>query len=244
MKTQKLIYVFFCMSLFMATITNFTACGKNSANENAVPPAGTCAAGQVNTQFGCLTTTNCGSTQIGYGYYPTTNTCYPPVQVTGTMLAGGQPGQWTGALTAINQSVFGQLLQSAGACNRYNIINLWGENCKSYTPNGYIRLIYQGASNVTVQIMAGASNPAYIGLMNIAAGGGTYGGYGNGTITISRSMTITAVGSGFKLTDSFSGYYGGSGLSVSSTNESLNSINMNLTIQYAGQSLANSLVLK
>ena len=228
----------------MATITNFTACGNNTPNSSAVAPAGACPVGQTNTQFGCLTTSSCAGTQAGWGFYPTNNQCYPPVQVVGSSLVTGQPGQWTGALTAINEAVFAQLLQASGACNRYNIANWWGENCKSYTPNGYIKVLYQGSTNVTVQIMAGASNPAYIGLMNIAAGGGTYGGYGNGTITITKNMMITPNGNGVKLTDSLGQYYGSVGLSVTSANESLNSINMNLVIQYNGQALANSLVLK
>ncbi len=243
MKTQKFISAAFCAFLLVGTLTNFIACGSNSPNTNALPPAGSCAAGQVNTQVGCLSTNSCGGVQSGYGYNPSTNTCYPPVAITGSTLVAGQTGQWKGALTQINQSVFGQLLQDSGSCNRYNIINLWGENCKSYTPNGYIALLYQGASNVMVQIMAGASNPAYIGLMNISAGGGTYGGYGNGTITVSRSLNVSVLGNGLKMVDQMGGYYGG-GLSISDVNESFNSINMNLVIQYNGQTLANALVLK
>ena len=238
MKTQKTLYALFCMGIFMATLANFTACGNNTAGSTAAAPAGTCAAGQVNTQYGCLATTSCGGAQTGYGYYPTTNSCYPPVAT--TSLAGyGQVGQWTGALTSINQSVFAQLLQAAGACNQYNIVNWGGSNCKAYTPAGYIMLVYSGASTVTVQIMAGTSNPAYIGLMNVAAGGGAYGGYGNGTITISRTLTINPVGNGVHMIDTY-----GSGLSITDTNESFNSINMNLVVQYAGQTLANALALK
>ncbi len=238
MKTQKTIYAIFCIGLLMATLANFTACGNNTAGSTAVAPAAVCVAGQVNTQYGCLTTANCSGAQTGYGFYPTTNSCYPPVATSVGLATYGQVGQWTGAMTAINQGVFAQLLQASGYCNQYNIVNWGGANCKAYTPAGFVALIYQGGSTVTAEIMAGASNPAYIGLMNVAAGGGTYGGYGNGTITIKRIMSVNPVGNGLRLTDNYGG------ISITDVNESFNSINMNLVLQYAGQTLANVLALK
>ncbi len=244
MKIQKLIYSLFCTSLFVSFFQIFAACNPGSSGNSIATAPGTCVANQAYTQYGCLSTTSCSGGQIGYGYNPTTNQCYPPIPYTGTSLTGygnGQIGQWNGTLTQVNQGVFTQFLQAAGTCNQYNIANWGGANCNKYTPAGYISMLYQGGATVIVQIMAGVSNPTYINLMNVATGGmGTYGGYGNGTLTVTSNLTIIPSGNGYQLVDP----YAGSGLFITDTNETLASINMTLNILYANQTLAIAHVLK
>lgn len=258
MSNQKILSCLFCLFLLVVFTVNFTACGNNTAggNTNALPPAppptattAACSAGLVYTQFNCLATTNCSGAQAGWGYYPTTQQCYPPVAIPvgGVGVANfSQQGHWGGTLLAINQPVLQQLLQDSGQCNRYNIVNFGGERCDRYSSAGYVILYYNGGNSVFVQIGAGISNPVYTNLIPYAAGGAYNGGYGTGTLTTNISLQIVANGAGLQLTNTFQnsnvfsypGQANTGGLTLTDANENFNSNTMQVTLAYNGQTLA------
>ena len=238
----------------MAFMTNFTACGNSSSNGSTtatapaapgaapvVPAAVACAAGQVPTQYGCLATVNCYGPQAGYGFYPATNSCYPPSVGAGTPCSFSQTGRWSAGIVGINRRLLEQLLTDWGLCNRYNIANWGAENCNRYSSAAFISVVYSGGASAYVQLSAGVSNPAYIYLMNYAAGGAYNGGYGNGILSLNTSLQIAANGAtGMQLMTGFNPSYFSSadqGLGITAANENFNNNTMNLTITYAGQTL-------
>ena len=251
MKIQKTLYSFCFLSFLSAFIANFTACGNNSSNGSttatapptapAAPVLTACAAGQVPTQFGCLATINCVGAQAGYGYYPTTNICYPPSSVPGVGVNGfSQTGRWGAGIVGINHDALEQLLTDWGLCNRYNF-NWGAEKCNRYSSAAYIIVMYSGGSSAYVQVSAGVSNPDYLYLMDYAAGGAYNRGYGNGLLSVNTSLQIASNGAaGMQLTTGFNPMYFSNtaqGLVITDANENFNNNTMNLTITYGGQTL-------
>jgi hypothetical protein len=245
-KPVKLQKSFIFLSLLLAVVTNFTACGdKSSGGATAAPgapilPAGAvCAAGQVATQYGCLVTSNCVGSQVGYGFYPATNSCVAPSIISTSTF--GQAGRWGATVLGVNAGVVAQLLRDAGQCDRNNIVNWGAERCSHYSNQANITISYSGGNIAYVQINAGISNPDYTYLMGYATGGMYNSGYGDGTKTVSTSLKVSASGtSGMQLVSSYSPYsFSGAnqGLSITDASENFGSAILNLTINYNDQTL-------
>lgn len=241
MKSQK---SFMFLSLLFAVVANFTACGdKSSGGATAAPgvpvvqPAAVCAAGQVATQYGCLVTANCVGSQAGYGFYPTTNSCIAPATISTSTF--GPAGRFGATVLGVVPGVVAQLLKDSGQCDRNNIWNFGAERCSHYSNQANITISYSGGNIAYVQLNAGISNPDYTYLMDYATGGAYNRGYGNGTLTVSTGLQISASGTaGMILSSSYGPFSGANrGLSITDANENFNSSILNLTINYNSQTL-------